>query len=135
MLNPSTADAQHNDPTIHRCVRFAQRWGYGALDVVNLFAYRATDPKVLKTIPDPIGPENDAYLLAAATQAERIVLAWGNWGALGQRNQQVLQLFPVQSRLYCLGKTLAGQPRHPLYLSYDSQLLPWCSARFDLMER
>ncbi len=66
MLNPSTADAAKDDPTIRRCASFARSWGYGSLEVVNLFAYRASEPKRLRQTPDPIGPANDDYLVDAA---------------------------------------------------------------------
>jgi hypothetical protein len=125
MLNPSTADAHRNDPTIHRCIRLAQRWGYGSLEVVNLFAYRTPDPRNLKKIPDPIGPENDAYLCMAAARAERVLLAWGNWGSLHQRDCQVLNLLPPETDLCCLGVNRTGQPRHPLYVSCQSVPQPW----------
>jgi hypothetical protein len=132
MLNPSTADAEKNDPTIRRCIGFARAWGYGAIEVVNLFAYRATDPQELRAAAEPIGKENDRHLLAAMERSQTLILAWGNWGSLYQRDQAVLRLLsqqpvsqqpvsqqPVlsqQKRLYCLGKNQSGQPRHPLYL-------------------
>lgn len=115
MLNPSTADDTSDDATICRCVRFAQAWGYGALEVVNLFALKATDPRQLKMAIDPVGQECDRYLLKAVQRVDRVVLAWGNWGNLYQRDQAVLSLLTPLS-LYCLGKNRSGQPRHPLYL-------------------
>jgi hypothetical protein len=125
MLNPSTADATVNDPTIHRCVRFAQTWGYGAVEVVNLFAYRTPSPTVLRNALDPVGEDNDRHLLAAANQADRIVLAWGNWGTLHQRDRAVIQLLAHHSHLYCFGHNQSGQPRHPLYIRGDAPLLRW----------
>lgn len=116
MLNPSTADATTNDPTICRCVRFAQAWGYGGLEVVNLFALMATDPQQLKAAIDPIGQACDQYLLDAVRRADRVVIAWGNWGSLQQRDQAVLALLAPKMPLYCLGMNRSGQPRHPLYL-------------------
>lgn len=116
MLNPSTADAERNDPTIRRCIGLANAWGYGGLEVVNLFAYRATRPQVLKQATDPVGREGDRALLAAASRADQILLAWGNWGSLYERDRAVLALLSGYP-LYCLGLTQQQQPRHPLYAS------------------
>jgi hypothetical protein len=125
MLNPSTADAQINDPTIRRCIRFAQTWGYGTLEVVNLFALRATQPIALKWAAEPVGEDCDRYLLEAFHAADRTVLAWGNWGKLYERDRAVLallaQLSAQQSGLCCLGLTQTRQPRHPLYLKTTTQ--------------
>ena len=74
MLNPSTADAARDDPTIRRCASFARSWGYGSLEVVNLFAYRASEPKRLRQTPDPIGPANDDYLVDAADRVQTVVV-------------------------------------------------------------
>lgn len=79
MLNPSTADASANDPTIVRCRNFAYSWNYGSLEVVNLFAYRATNPRVLRTVQDPIGPENDRHIIEATARGgchPRVGLSW-----------------------------------------------------------
>ena len=125
MLNPSTADAQSNDPTIRRCIRFAQTWGYGTLEVVNLFALRATQPIALKQVAEPVGEDCDRYLLEAVRTADCTVLAWGNWGKLYGRDRAVLallaQLAAQRSGLCCLGLTQARQPRHPLYLKTTTQ--------------
>ncbi len=120
MLNPSTADADRNDPTIRRCIQFAHAWGYGAVDVVNLFAYRATQPQILRQVSEPIGHENDRHLRSVCDQAEVIVLAWGNWGSLHGRDRAVLQLLSNRA-VHCLGVTRSGQPRHPLYLRGDTR--------------
>jgi hypothetical protein len=117
MLNPSTADASYNDPTIRRCIGLAQAWGYGALKVVNLFAYCTTQPIALRQNPDPIGQENDRHLLEAASWADKVVVAWGNWGSLYERDRTVLGLLTPGRSLYCLGINQSGQPRHPLYVS------------------
>lgn len=119
MLNPSTADANINDQTIRRCVAFAQSWGCGGLIVVNLFALRATDPAELLTHPDPVGAENDAYIVRYLTRQPLgpVVAAWGNHGVLLGRDQQVCDLLrPHQIQLQCLNVTVAGNPRHPLRL-------------------
>ena len=76
-LNPSTADATEDDPTIRRCTRFAREWGYAQLKVVNLYAYRSTDPSQLARVPDPVGPENDDILSAVLGSSDCIVAAWG----------------------------------------------------------
>lgn len=116
MLNPSTADAARDDPTIRRCVGFARAWGFGAVEVVNLFAWRATDPRELRRARDPVGPDNDRAILAAAARNQAIIAAWGNHGALGERDRQVAALLaPFGAR--CLGaRTSGGAPRHPLYV-------------------
>jgi hypothetical protein len=120
LLNPSTADANLDDPTLRRCIGFAKRWGYAGLEVVNLFAWRATRPADLRRARDPVGPENDAHLLAAAARAGDVVLAWGIHGTLLGRGQAVLTLLRAQApRLLCLGRTRGGQPRHVLYLPGD----------------
>jgi hypothetical protein len=126
MLNPSTADATQDDPTIRRCLGFAHAWGYGSLEVVNLFAYRSPTPKALGKVPDPVGPENDRYLLACTQRVQTLILAWGNHGSFHNRHLQVLSLLADGQPLYCLGLTQAGQPRHPLYLSRNT--IPVCKA-------
>jgi len=117
LLNPSTADARHDDPTIRRCLGFARRWGYGGIEVVNLFAYRATDPRVLRTVRDPVGRANRHQVRAALARAELVVLGWGA-STEGDRMLKV-------SHAYCLGLTSAGQPRHPLYLRRDARPVPY----------
>lgn len=127
MLNPSTADADADDPTVRRCIRFAQSWGYGGLVIRNLFALRATDPAALDRHPDPVGPDNDTYLARCAHE-ELTVAAWGARG--GPRGQAVLNLLDRHGVLPCqLAATSDGQPRHPLYLTAD--LLPTAMARHD----
>lgn len=127
MLNPSTADATIDDPTIRRCMRFAQEWGYSTLSVRNLFAYRATDPQQLLTTPDPIGKARGDVELVAGLTAHKVVAAWGAAVPL-RRDRQVLALFR-QTRpdvtLWCLGTTKAGMPRHPLYVKASQPLLPY----------
>jgi len=115
MLNPSTADDVSNDPTVTRCETFSRGWGYGSLEVVNLFACRATDPRELRKVPDPIGPENDAYIELAAKRAAMVIVAWGTHGSLYHRDRDVKMLLRGFT-LYCLGTTKHGHPKHPLYL-------------------
>lgn len=115
MLNPSTADATTDDATIRRCLRYAQDWGYGGLVVTNLYAYRATDPRVLKTVADPIGPRNDAVLRAQARAVNMVVCAWGAGG--GTRAQGVRRLLRSEGVMpWALRFTKAGHPSHPLRL-------------------
>lgn len=121
-LNPSTADESQDDPTVRRCKAFASRWNHGGLVIVNLFAYRSTDPAGLLEVRDPIGPENDKYILSKAHAASRIILAWGTKGSLLERDQHVLALL---SGAYCLGVTKFGHPKHPLYLPSDARVRPF----------
>ena len=118
-LNPSTADETFNDPTIRRCIGFAKNWGYGALCMTNLFAFRATKPAVMKMNPDPIGMENDEWLLKMAQEAGTLVAAWGAQGAHLRRDFEVKSLL---KDLHCLGMTKGGHPKHPLYVRGDTVL-------------
>ncbi|MCU1592428.1 MAG: hypothetical protein JWP11_3684 [Frankiales bacterium] len=126
MLNPSTADADLDDPTIRRCAGFARREGMGGFGVVNLYAYRATRPKALRSCEDPIGPRNDGVLTAVLNEARHmsypVVAAWGVH-ASSERSAQVLDLVPNVDWL-CLGTTKAGHPRHPLFVRGDQPLVP-----------
>lgn len=115
MLNPSTADAERNDPTIRRCIGFARDWGYDGIEVVNLFAFRATRPADLKRASAPIGDRNDAYIRRAVQRCEQTVLAWGAAGVLLGRGRLVLHRLEERPGVCCLGWTAGGQPRHPLY--------------------
>lgn len=125
MLNPSAAGAQHNDPTIRRCISFARAWGFGSLEVVNLFAYRTPDPRALSRVANPVGEDNDRFLTQAVTRSHCLVVAWGTKGALLSRDQVVLDLLTGQNCLYCLGMTKDGHPLHPLYVKGDVPLLPF----------
>jgi hypothetical protein len=126
MLNPSTATEYQNDPTVERCERRARTLGYGAFRVTNIFAYRATDPKVMRSMADPVGPENDATIANGAAWADCIICAWGSHGAHLNRGQAVETLLRgVAKPLWHLGLTQAGQPKHPLYISYDRQPVLW----------
>lgn len=121
MLNPNAADATRDDPTIRRCVGFARRWGYGAVDVVNLFGLRARDPRALARAGDPIGPDNDRHLRAAVGRADLVVCAWGAAAIARSRSVELAALLTA-SDPRCLGLTRAGAPRHPLYLRRDARL-------------
>ena len=118
-LNPSTADAERDDPTVRRCIGFAKRWGYGTLCIGNLFALRTSSPRVLRRSTFPIGPQNDLWLRRLAAEADLIVAAWGAAGAWMDRDREVRNMF---GPMMCLGSTVGGQPRHPLYVPRDARL-------------
>lgn len=112
-LNPSTADAVSNDPTIRRAMDFARRWGRGGLIMVNLFAYRSTDPKALRQVEDPVGPDNDHWIKYWCEQVDLVVAVWGNEGRFLGRDVAVRALC---GQLHALKINASGQPAHPLYL-------------------
>lgn len=123
-LNPSTADETEDDPTIRRCIGFAKSFGCGGLTMLNLFGFRSTDPKGLRSCADPIGPENDLTLLSARMQENTtIVAAWGAHGSYLHRDREVRKMFNGQ--LHHLGFTKDGHPRHPLYLRSDTPIALW----------
>ena len=127
MLNPSTATEVQNDPTVERCERRARALGFGAFRVTNIFAFRATDPRVMRAVADPIGPGNDAAIADSAQGwADRIICAWGTHGAHLGRGVQVERLLRATGRpLFTLGLSQGGHPKHPLYIGYDRQPELW----------
>lgn len=128
MLNPSTADATQDDPTIRKCLGFAGRWGYARLEVVNLFGWRATNPKELERVADPVGPRNDACIHDCIWRADAVVLAWGQSfpRKLVHRTREVYALIRATgAATWCLGTTNAGQPKHPLFLPYTTPKVPF----------
>ncbi len=126
MLNPSTADGEKNDPTIRRCIGFAHVWQFGSMEVVNLFAYRATDASELLRVDDPVGAENNRFLIQAIERCSIVIAGWGTKGSLLERDCQVMQLLTdMMKNVYCLGITKNGCPRHPLYMRGDTQLMPF----------
>lgn len=126
MLNPSTADERRNDPTVERCERRARALGFGAMRVVNIFAFRATDPRVLRRAPDPVGPGNDRVLADSVGWSDMVLCAWGAHGAHRGRGDQVEEnLRSLTPRLWHLGLTRAGAPRHPLYIGYAVRPSKW----------
>lgn len=126
MLNPSKATEVQNDPTIERCERRARALGFGAVCATNLFAWRETEPRLLKQASEPIGPENDAALLASAQWADVTIAAWGVHGVHLDRAAQVRALLHgVYRPISHLGLTKHGHPRHPLYVSYATQPVLW----------
>jgi hypothetical protein len=116
-LNPSTADETKDDPTIRRCVGFAKSWGFGGLIMANLFALRATDPTEMLRHPEPVGPDNDAWLRGLAGRSGKVIAAWGVHGTHRKRDKAVLQM--LGDKLHALALTKAGLPKHPLYLRAD----------------
>lgn len=126
MLNPSTADEKVLDPTCSRARNYAMRWGYGALLVTNLFAWRATEPARMKSARHPVGRASDAAILRAAGQADIVVCAWGNHGVHGERSQAVLCLLRNAGVvLHVLRLNAGGEPAHPLYLPARLRPISW----------
>jgi len=131
MLNPSTANAEEDDPTIRRCIGFANRNECKRLLVGNLFAYRATDPSLLRRRNDEgidvEGPENQAWLWDMASDADYVVCGWGASvprSLMAKAESSIRTLRDAhEGELYCLGKTSKGHPRHPLYLPNASELV------------
>lgn len=123
MLNPSTADSFEDDPTIRRCIGFAQKWGFSGMYILNLFAYRSTDPKELLKVDDPIGESNQMYLSDYTSISEMIVLAWGNYSIVEKLKSKFPEYSPYvrnkKPELHCLGQNIKGDPKHPLYLKKD----------------
>ena len=119
-LNPSTADHKDDDPTILKCIKYAQNWGYGGLLIGNLFAYRATNPSEMKKVDDPVGPLNNHYLKLMSQQVNQIVCGWGNHGTFLDRDDEVKCMF---DKLYALKRNVSGTPSHPLYLKQS--LIPF----------
>lgn len=125
-LNPSTADENQLDPTLRRIRGFCAREGYRSFLMTNIFAFRATDPQVMRAQEDPNGPGNDAALLESASRAGLIVAAWGVHGAFLDRGATVTRLLQnAGHRLVCLGVTAAGAPKHPLYVKADTPLVAY----------
>lgn len=127
MLNPSTADADKDDPTIRRCCAFAKEWLKGGIEVLNLFAARATDPKHLQHFTDPIGPENDNEIRVVAASKRLIVAGWGSHlmpRCANDRWVRVMRLLAGR-KVFCLGTTKNGRPKHPLYVLSGTKLVPF----------
>lgn len=130
MLNPSTADAAIDDPTIGRCMSFARREGFGGIRVVNLFSFRATSPDDMKAADDPIGPDGSAHiedvLRVSVAAGIPVLCAWGAHGGYGNRDKAVLlSAEGWGADMVCLGTTKEGHPRHPLYVRGDQPFEPF----------
>ena len=121
MLNPSTADAATNDPTITRCCNYAKSWGYGRLEVVNLYALRATDPRELRKRFDPTGGvANETFILESCKRSGMVICAWGALGKLKEQAGHIRWLLRTYGvALHALAFTKDREPRHPLYLRGD----------------
>ncbi len=124
MLNPSTANHERDDATIRRCVSFSRQWGYGGIEVVNLFGLRSTDPSQLLKASDPIGPKNDYWLRDTVEKATMTCAAWGAHGALFGRSIAMRGLLS-HSHVLCLGRCANGEPKHPVRLVYKTRLEPF----------
>lgn len=123
MLNPSTADAEIDDATIRSCIRLSKGLGYGSFEVVNLFAFRATDPSELQQADDPIGPRNDEKIEAALLRCDLAICAWGAHQMAESRGRAVRSMIRThRPAVFCLGKTKAGAPKHPLYIKSGTPL-------------
>lgn len=123
MLNPSTADATIDDPTIRRCMGFSKKWDCAGLTVVNLYALRATKPKELWEAKDPVGPDNETNLRLQLIIHGDAVCAWGNNAKQWRVNEFLKLASELETRLWCFGLTKAGQPKHPLYMKLNQPLI------------
>lgn len=129
MLNPSTAAEDFDDPTIRRCLRFTDGFLKGELIVVNLCAYRATNPRDLLDV-DPtmaVGPDNGEYMYKALKTSDIVIAAWGCVApALARWADYVVKLAKKEEiEFKCLGYNGDGSPKHPLYVAADRPLVPW----------
>jgi len=123
LLNPSTADETHDDPTIRRCIDYSKSWGYDGLIIVNAYGLRSTDPKGLWKVQDPNGPENDAALLGACREASRVVCGWG--ANLRNDRRDSLSVLLQDIELSALKINANGSPAHPLYQRSDALPSPF----------
>lgn len=123
MLNPSTADAVKNDRTIDAICAFSMQWCFTRIDVVNLYALRARDPRELWRCEDPVGPENDQWIRTTCAEADKVVCAWGGQGA-PDRVLAVARVLPL-TNCWALGRNRDGSPKHPLYVRRDTPLVPF----------
>lgn len=127
MLNPSTADAFHNDPTIRRCIGFARAWGYDGIEVVNLFSWRATNPKeVLAVLADAANSQTDKHIFEVGLRCEMTVAAWGATRWAEERAAEVYRMLRhTRTQVTCVGRTKSGAPRHPLYVKANTMPTSW----------
>ena len=123
-LNPSTADENQLDPTLRRIRGYSMRWGYNGFMMLNAFGFRATDPREMEAAADPVGPDNDKWLLYETAKADRVFCCWGTHAKLGGRQAHLLELLKDRP-LYYLRLTAGGFPSHPLYLPGDIEPVRW----------
>ncbi len=121
-LNPSKADHTLDDPTVTRMIRRADAAGFGGLLVGNLYSYVSTDPRILLTLDGCFNDETDHYLKHMSHLAEKVLCGWGSFKPAAKRTHAILSFFPI---LYCLGVNRDGQPKHPLYVSYDTPIIKY----------
>lgn len=126
-LNPSTADETQDDPTIRRCIGFAKSWGFGRMHMLNLYAFRSTDPTgLLPDLESKVGPDNDEVLLDVTGGCRFVIAAWGAFGFARERGDRIARGLIAQSKqVRVLGRNKDGSPKHPLYIRADTQPVPW----------
>jgi len=128
MLNPSTADETQNDPTVERCEQRARQWGFGGVEVYNIFAFRATDPNDMKAQADPVGPDNDKWVAKFAHHSQHTlaIIGWGEHGKHRGRGQDVLKIIAAHDgQVQALKVNKSGHPKHPLYIGYKQKASPF----------
>lgn len=126
MLNPSKATEVQNDPTIERCERRARALGFGGFQATNIFAIRATDPKVMRAAIDPQGPDNRSAILSGHSWADMVICAWGTHGVHRDQGQAIEAMLRARDKpLHHLGLSKHGHPKHPLYIAYSQPPIKW----------
>ena len=131
LCNPSTADSFKDDPTVRRLISFTKAWGFGGFTVLNLLAYRATNPKELGKVKDAYGPRNLYYWEQNITKGKKVIAAWGSSPPAHSHAHSIKWLMRSKADVYVFGFTMHGRPKHPLYLSKDT--IPysmWCNSKF-----
>ena len=133
MLNPSTADADNDDPTIRRCISFSKKWGFGGFCVVNLFDLRTPKPSVLFESENPCSDRADYFIEQALNEFSQIIPAWGNHGIYQERSQEVNWMIGhsfLAEPARCLGFNKSGEPKHPLYVKLEQPLIDYTNAEY-----
>ena len=135
-LNPSTADEFTLDQTLAAVCRYSRDWGFSEVVMLNLFAFRTTQPRELKRAADPIGPDNDPHLLTEVCAADRVIACWGDHGRFRERDQHVVDLLVAKAAAFeCLLKNKSGAPHHPLYLKLGIRPKPFREERIAAKRR
>ena len=125
-LNPSTANQDQDDPTIRRVKAFAKDWGFGGINMVNLFGIISPYPEILTTDPNPVGVENDRWIKTKVEESEKVIFAWGNFKEADERAKSVIAQIPDA---FCLKRNKNGSPGHPLYIPANTILTKFMEAR------